>query len=282
MVFWDYQIGDLEAIGVRVDPEQIMVLEQGGEVLVIQHLLSPWCWEGDTSGTDDQNGDPVYIPVRMKACSPLDKFTPTWQRTDEDTVANHLDREHGEQWRLFPSYVGVVEHRVWEGPGSYDEGLDWARVWNGYPVMDQQTLALMEKIEAAARSRLYESFYEQLTMVVEWELSAEWDSELLWEDVSEWERLGLDPDQGMTMRGVFEELYANRIIARPEASPEEIRNLVPLQFAPMSDYLREEPEALALWNRMVYRRESSKRKVTQALERSRRSVFEYNEGTHYQ
>ena len=66
MGFWDVGIGDLEAIGVRVSPEQEHVLQEGGEVLFIKGLFSLYHWYGDATGILDQFDQQVYVPQTLR------------------------------------------------------------------------------------------------------------------------------------------------------------------------------------------------------------------------
>lgn len=281
MAFWDTGIGDLESMGVTVSAAQHRALHEGGEVLVIQHLLSPSASDGDDSGMWDQDGEAVFIPQLMVACPP-------------EQAAEDLENWFGNTWRSWPSYTGFLEESTVDQRFWNDE-TTFMRVWEGLPIQDVRDKSIFSRIAMAARERIYNSVYEQICTVYEFDSNGESGlslDELLPlvdmlaseddPDLSFSPEYCNEPNQdylvlvAKTMKELLEGNYLSFDNYNVKSNNPN-RPLNDCTFEPMSTYLGDDYEALAVWNRLVNRRENALAVIAGGLSTGRGYLFDHYE-----
>lgn len=279
--FWDAHISALEAIGVPVSIDARTVLNEGGRVLVIQHLLSYGACQGDDQGMYDQNENEVYIPQLMQAVSP-------------DESQNYLEDWYGSTWRQWPSYTGTMEEpcvdlRFW------NDSQTFARVWEGLPIMGGHDADIADRLLVAAQSRINDSVYEALCTVLEFETAGEYEYTL--DDLLPlMDMIRGDPDVDIDdlleftnaddfgylkyVAVCMQDLVSGNFISFRDynlTSNNQEVTLNDCEFAPMETYLRDDHEALAVWSRLINRRENALAIITNALPRTRGYQFSQEE-----
>ena len=263
MEFWDPGISALKALGVDVSPEQLAVLEQGGEVLYIEGLPSPLYWVGDTISLHDQAGIKVYVPVLLKACTINTMAKPTWHVKNR-TVAAELNKARTVGWRTWPSYIGEVRRRIdtrsQQDRLEDDEGkLAVVRVWDGIAVDD---LDLVEDIFTAATYRIKSSVFEAANLVADFECESGCNLQDLDQMEACDDRLSDFTQQFITdVREAYEFLLAGHWIVAPFPSDRAVKELKPIEFEPMESLLVGNPAASDMWNRLVNHKEATETKI---------------------
>jgi hypothetical protein len=252
--FWDAGIGDLEGMGVAVTDEQRDVLLEGGEVLFIGALLSPWYRDGDTSPMLDQDGEVVYVAQQMTV-SPGD--------FNEEEISE-LDNTYNDSWREWPSYVGTVQERSIDQRPWMEEETWYVRIWDGTPI-EEGNDDIAARIFRACSDRINDSIYQA---VCEFESSDEWFCEspsteelmpFVAAETTMDETLehfdGYDPDETMSAYNMLHLLLTEGYITVDENGLLDGSHAIDAMFKPMAYYLRGDPEALQVWNRLITRRE---------------------------
>ena len=286
MGFWDTGITDLGAMGVNVTQAQRLTLEQGGEVLTIRGLLSPWWSQGDSSPMCDQEGEVVYVPATLSACEPYARMRPDWSR-DHAIVREFMDTEYGSDWRTWPSYVGeldeAIEQRWW------NDTLTYVRVWDGIPIMNDMDADAVKRIYRAAQNRLNNSVYYELVDLYEFENSGEYsiDDILPLVDLYKEENkeafdemvediTDLDPDYVHRIVAAVKSLTEGNYVYFGPAAPDH-RVMKDCEFASMDHYLVGDYEALAMWRRLVSRRENALNIIGNGLGNTKALLFDNHE-----
>lgn len=254
MGFWDVGVGDLESMGVRVTQEQEAVLEWGGEVMIVRPLLSPLAIYDDNGGMIDQCGQKVFVPRTMRAYPPRTAGLP-W--VPAGTPAEYLEDELGADWRSWPSYVGeYIDDPIDQQAG---EGVQYARIWEGTPLVSEDDKNLATDLWAAAKKRVNDSVYYEYVMLQEFIASYDMgclDKLLDNETTAEAVVAGtaVTPEYLSLALGAYVTLLDGRYLAR---TAKDVGRLRPVCFAPMEDYLVCNNEARAMWRRAINRRENT-------------------------
>lgn len=259
MGFWDVALGDLAAIGVRFSPAEQQVLEEGGEVLFIRGLLSPWACMGDATGILDQFGQRVYVPQFLSAFPPKAKALPGWN-LDGQSVSALVDSEVGDYWRQWPAYLGVVSERCVDRQ-AFGDGIAYVRIWDGKPLTCPGDRELAERLFTAASDRINNSAYHQFVVLSEYEASGYAVDELYpvitgEVDVADLVDLDRDRDYLESMATAYRDLLDGGYLSR-SSDPADHQNLKEVSFEPMEDLLDDDLEAVQVWDRMVNRRENA-------------------------
>lgn len=272
MGFWDVGIGDLEAIGVRVSEEAAYVLEEGGDVLFVAGLLSPYACYGDDTGILDQHDKQVYVPRLLTAYPPREQ-APGWS----DTPANILEDAFGPEWRTWPSFVGEVEERN-DYQRSFSD-MTYVRVWDGTPVFTVEDASIADELMAAATARVKNSVYAEFVMLADWEseeaensldnLDLGLDGTLDLLDLAEF--TGTSRAQLDALVSAYDTLLTGGYLNRDGSEGR------PVQFEPMEAYLPVSPSARRAWAQMVARRDNSIEIINCALPRARGKSFAQGE-----
>lgn len=270
MGFWDLGVGDLAAMGVNVSREQRRVLEQGGQVLFITGLLSPYLYELDNKrGVVDQNDEQIYVPQLLYAYSP----SQTLPGLRGKTIRAHMD-EGGTEWRAWPSYVGeIIERSVTQHDPNED--LSFVRVWDGIPLVTEEDKMIATELFIAATDRIDASVYCEL------------------KEISEYQAMGGDVDDLHLALNAADMSY-DEVALKTGLSEHQIGNLVlaydtlllndtgpggydvdQVTMAPMENYLS--AEAARVWTRLVNRRENILAIVNNALPRLQARCFDRSE-----
>lgn len=284
MGFWDAGIGDLEAQGVSVSQNQIDVMEDGGQVLVIKGLLSPYHWYGDESGILDQYENQVFVPLLMQAVSPLDTELPNWG-IHNNPIRNFMDDYTGDSlWRAWPSYIGEYTEAAIDYPYG-EESLSYARVWDGTPLVSATDRMLAGEIIKAARKRITDSVYEQFCILSDFESSGNYaisqlDPFLAFEpeDIHALEQFDdYSPDYMFCVLSAYRDLLAGNYLTTSD-DPKDCINLKDIEFEPMEHYLGWLPEAMVMWNKMVNRHENAMVIIKSSLSSKSANQFQIYEG----
>lgn len=279
MGFWDAGIGDLEAIGVPVSADIRAVMNEGGRVLVVQHLLSYGASQGDDNGMFDEGGDEVFIPQLMRARRP-------------QVNRKYLEDWYGSAWRQWPSYTGSMEEpcvdlRFWNDEPTY------VRAWEGLPILDDHDADVADRLLVAARKRINDSVYEALCTVLDFESDGQCaledllplmdmlagDPDVDVDDLLEYQDAD-DPGYLKYVATCMQDLVSGNFISFDNYDvtsnhPDQILN--DCSFAPMEHYLRDDHEALAVWSRLVNRRQNALAIIGNALPRAMAYQFDRSE-----
>jgi hypothetical protein len=282
--FWDASIGDLEAVGIHVDGFEYNVLERGGVVLVLQRLLSPYHWFGDTDGMNDQDGQPIFVPAMMTVHPLTARIEPRTSK-DNTTYRQYLENEYGERWREWPSYVGTVQAAVEDRFNDGDP--TFTRVWNGMVITTAQEAYAAQDINRACRQRINDSLYGELSAVFEFESYGDY----CMDDLIEAERHpkredysyyydDLDSEYANDVLEAYKKLQKGQhIVPVHQEGPVKIE-AHPIEFKPVEYYLQNSSLALSMWRRMVHRKQMAEYQISAALPPSLSAHFNYVE-RHY-
>lgn len=163
-VSWTHKFSDLLAVGVHIDVEAMHVLDMGGEVLSLEILPAPDSWlygDGDVWTMADMDGEVVMVPFILKVTNPALPFY-QGQTMNPVSIADHLEENIGEDWRLFPSYVGEKTNTATEDPRGMNEYPIPVRIWNAIPLLTEDDKRLANTIVTAHRMMIAVSYYEEL------------------------------------------------------------------------------------------------------------------------
>ena len=283
MGFWDAGIGGLEASGISVSDDQIDMLEEGGQVLVIKGLLSPFHWYGDETGILDQDDNLVYVPLLMEAVAPMSTELPEW-RISGRQIRKFMDDYTGDtMWRAWPSYIGEYIQEATESPYGC-ESFSYARVWDGTPLVSATDRMLAHEIFTAARKRVNDSVYEEFCILTEFESSGSYSVSQLdpflafeSEDVQGLEDFDeYDPGYMHCVLSAYRDLLAGNYLTN--CDDQDPRDLKDIEFKPMSHYLGWLPEAMVMWERMVSRHENAHAIIRSSLSAKSANHFNIYEG----
>jgi hypothetical protein len=241
---WQHGLMDLQTIGLFMFHNEQTVLEQGGEVLVIQCLPEPGAYfrDGDIQPARDQEKDLVWVaslfhsyPVNERA--PVAFFRRSGVDTMHDLCAMHDPT--GGHWNYWPSYTGHYIANFCCTPfEDYTESLSIFRVWSGVP-LEAIGFSIAEQIVAACNTRLMKSLYPTVEKFIEYE-----------------EEYGAvpDPENNPDANYCEEEMAMfaiSKVLAASGIYQEGIGCLTtgPLWYPSMESLL--EPDALLVWNELL-------------------------------
>lgn len=156
MGFWDARLSDLEARGVQFSEDEVEILERGGYVVHLhpQEGAEPY---GDTER--DASGEIVLTVEVVRAVSPLDLYSPAWQKVAV-SVAEYFDKHfHRSEWTSWPAYTGLLDLEMptdtylgWDTcmHECRAEDLNLYSWWNCVPYTPEMDPALKVLIKAQA------------------------------------------------------------------------------------------------------------------------------------
>ena len=268
-IAWIHRFADLLAIGVHIDVEAMHVLDKGGEVLAIEILPAPDSWlygDGDLYPMSDHDGNTAMLPYLLKVTPPDQPFDQGW-RTDPISIADYLEKELGDEWRLFPSYTGVKYDVVVDDPRGLDENLMPVRVWNALPLMSEEDRRCAGLILTAHRQLIADSYYEEVTMFyrMEMEISEGW---------SDIDLKDMDDEPVKAYWHLRRELAAKGYIAEEDDGMWAEKRAI--DFEPIEFYLRD-PHARVMWRRLLHESRLAATRVFHAVPKDKQSLFIHNE-----
>lgn len=298
MGFWDAHLTNLEALGIAFSPLFEKVLNEGGEVLRLRHLLAPDSTPEYQEFCYDQFDEPVYVIERVKTY-PVDGIV------DDGYHGLHLaskllEEEYGDDWKDYPSFIGYLEDedRYCMG-GPLDEcyraeTLQYYRFWDCYPLVDEQ---LYLDLAAAGVKRLNDSRFGEVALVAAFEFDDGEQAtsiEDLWylkNDPSKLDRATVEHyEEWAVMRGhtddyvrgvleAYEGLVEDEYLPPPwysrEDGPWEGKHL---QLPPMEAYLQGKPLALDVWKTMRAAHDLSIMHLQAIMTPRERDSFNHHEG----
>lgn len=148
-------------MGIDITADQIEVLEQGGEVLVLQCLPEPGCYAnyGDHAASYDQKGDPVMVASIMESV-PTNAICPAMYGRGPGivTFGDLISEWQNPHWNFWPSYTGSVVDTVYPFEW-FDDTPSVYRVWGGTPVASIGR-GVAEEVVNACNRRLEASSYQ--------------------------------------------------------------------------------------------------------------------------
>lgn len=128
---WAYDVGELIAAGVAVDPEQERILEEGGRLLTFWPLLQ-WATPTYPRGAKiehwlDQNDDPIMVPVMFEA--------QPWPVDAVKMLADNFGTEYADAAATWPSYFGSYEEEGFLSMYlNMPQDEEVLRLYNGFPL----------------------------------------------------------------------------------------------------------------------------------------------------
>lgn len=300
MGFWDLQLGDLEARGIKIGEMDEKILEEGGRVLHLRHLVSPFSTPDWINGFFDQNDEPVFVIESLEVHSPnaIIPLDAPWEGRPGISVAQQMDEECGDGWRKFPTYAAVLEDGDrYAGPGysSWDpwrsEKLAPYRFWGCTPLLDP---SVYTSIARSCQLRLQDSLYYEVEHVIGFEAYDDYwvDIGTLWkakndpalmsaQDVSfinEWQGHMLIPEEDIDSAvRAYETLIENEIVVPPWHKDGEPYDLKPITLKPIEEYLTD-PLGREVWRMLNAQRNYTLSRLTYGMSDGELSIFLHHEG----
>lgn len=289
MGFWDARLSDLEARGVQFSEDEVEILERGGYVV---HLHPQEGAEPYGDAERDASGEIVLTVEVVRAVSPLDLYSPAWQKVPV-SVAEYFDKHyHRREWTSWPAYTGLLDLEMptdtylgWDTcmHECRAEDLNLYSWWNCVPYTPEMDPALRVLIKAQADRHAAALWNEMYWLNDLWQnyldpldcwiytmhphvLSEEQEHEIMATVVNE---IAHDEEQALEWikqtAAEMDELYRTGAIPFPDSitvNDVEIPNPYPhvtptgcLPWRPLEEFIPpHEVEALDLWNRLNARR----------------------------
>lgn len=275
MGVYDFQIGQ-QVARVRnvILPIEVDVLTHGGEVLVIEPLPA-WDlpgWETHTEQSD-QDGNLVLVPLLIDAMDPLTIVSAGYdykaKAETHHTLMEEMVATRGDAVLAVPSYMGIInESQTYIHCPGYDYRTEqpgiW-RFWNGIPVTDANRDAVKAILTYGAK-RISASHWETLSWlggmseqgegadafdmwayVVNPALLNEYGEQIVLEHL-DWE----GEEDVLQTAVAYQEMVDLGYLWDGRPDP----GVMPtLQFDSMDEALIDYPDAVRLWNTIVYRRQ---------------------------
>jgi len=281
MGFWDARIASLEALGETFSPDELRVLEEGGEVLHLHPLEFPEYEVANWYTNED--GSAVLVPEYISTYGPSARANPMWGVPESGvTLAEWMDSQtHGGRpaWTEYPAYVGLlhdnVEEIYWSVPRS--EELH-PYLWLNCTPITSENRRLVQEVQMVSMRQINESGHHELGWYIGMWAEGDYPAEYPWllvnhgPDLSYEERNqilreikesswnGWTPDHlehiVKEQAANFEYLYRHKII---DADDERFRHGgMPADptFTPLDSLLDAEGrhEAADFWRRLLARR----------------------------
>lgn len=295
MRFWDRQVTRFYAMGIEIDPHDLDVLENGGEVVHLHHLLSPeWAGGYRYEKARDQNDEPVMVPEILQVPPLNEIYSLDWGNHGghSKTIWQYLESEFEEEWRKYPSYPGVVDeqHNIEDRTlGARLMHLQFYRFWNCNTFPDREVI---EEMVDAANRRLDNSRYYQVAQVFDWEAeNAGMSVDTLWAFQHDQDRLTkrdwesvesfLNTSDITNQESIDIAVEAYEIAMREgylcplHPTDEEFDSLRPIHYPPMSEFLP--PQLNQMWEGMLARQQYIVFRVTEFMDPSERYRFDKDE-----
>lgn len=298
MGFWDRQLTNLEALGIEFSPLFEKVLEEGGRVLRLRHLLTPDSTPEYQEFCYDQNNNPVFV------VESIETFRPTGlDPHSKMPVSQVVENWSGDDWKAYPSLIGYLEDEDHFCSGLLcecyrAETLSAYRFWECYPLLEKD---LYEVLVKACQDRLHDSLYDEIRMVaeIEWSGDGEWmDIEELWyffrdpdhlsrenyNLTQEWlDHTDWDRDHIKSVVDAYEKVVEAEYLPPPwhDTAVDGPWAGEHFKIKPMEDYLIGKPFARDVWDTLVAQREYAFQQLESIMTPSERSLFEHYERNTY-
>jgi hypothetical protein len=248
-------------------------------VLTLVQLPTPeaifcGCGGAEHDGQTDYEGNKVMVPMMFKATRPDASARPEWVRQNI-TMAEVWEDDNGEDWREFPSILGVPEIEALENPFSWG-GFYPVAVWSFIPLLTEEDKRLGYQVVNGAAMALEVSLYEDLQSFFSWcDYLTESDMEP--EELNEEEQ-----DHYLTVRGALEEYgyIGPPNPPDPDADSDDVDQwdwdrTSDFELEPIEDWIQS-PAAVALWQDLLYQSRHGYYAVINSVPRHERVSFVYH------
>lgn len=293
MGFWDAQLTDLEAMGIEFSPLFERMLEEGGQVLRIRHLLTPDSTPELEEPCYDQHNRPVRVIEKIDA-------HPVRGRAKDSMrlIAEAVDSETSD-WRIYPSFLGYLEDCDRYGGTMLRECMRqetawYYRFWDCYPLLDE---SLYETLASACAARINDSLYGEIREIAEMEwndggpamsISDLWlylndlprlgekEAQAVeqWMDDTRWDQDRID----VALRGYEQVVLAGYLPPPTHDYRDGPFDAKHFEINPLEQYLQHDPFAQDVWLTMNLTRQAALRQIATIMTPSEWRLFKFNEG----
>ena len=260
---WSYDIGELIALGVEVDPLQEQILEEGGKLLTFWPLLQ-WATRVYPRGAKmdrwyDQAGESIMVPVMFEA-------TP-WTDNAHAALSEIYGEPYADAALTWPSYLGQYEEEGFLTPHlDLNTEVDVLRLYNGIPLGPEP--AFNELQLAADRMFTDTGINDQMAyyMAVEGD---EWFPDLIGGE-PQTRLYDDDPDQESNQNMYLD--LVNRGLVHAEGWIVE-----PLQTKPIEHYVRGDASLVEPWYDLLGSSWIAHHKVSRVLAQDNHRFYDFEE-----
>jgi hypothetical protein len=279
--------------GVNLDPAEVDILENGGQVMALLDLPDPSAYQGGDWGMTDSSGRAVLVPVEVSCCPPGQPYASDY-RGGQLTCSQWADGTFGNEWRRFPAYLGEMLLADSDRWGMHYTG--WIeeirpyRPWSCRPLLVQADYNVLEELREATRQRLDDCDWFTIDEIFYAESGGEIDIETACvelglvkppsdykgggglADEADWE-----PQYLRALCTSFAELCDKRRYfgwSWDKADPSEFTTW---EIGPMEDYLEPGSPAYDVWFSTVARRGASHSRIGSLYFKGNKRVFDYSE-----
>lgn len=297
----DIWIHDRDALSLaRIDLSDGVwdAIENGGELVVIQGLPAFEAYDEGYDPTvlpymEDQGGDVVYYPSLFTA-EPIDRpISPSGYRLIEAA-----DERYDAQWRFWPSFLGSMDAHVSDGmsmgwqPMFIPEEIAVVRGWNALVIDVDITRHDAGALLSAGMRMINDSHYDDMAELVLAEsdrMNCGWNGPNGEPEAEELDQYTILVEHAAAL-GIITMVPAPATSAEEHALEQAFGNLYQqpitrwdwsrdavFEFQPLKSYCRENPRAIAEWDRLLYRARLFSARASRMIRSSEVSRYRHEE-----